>query len=525
MGGNKMEKRDKNTNRALEYVLYGGLTKEKYNEIKPIVINNGYGIFKTISIFITVIFFIMSLVSPLIEDLKNTFLLYLISFVAFAILTVIYVLWISPKSKLANPFIYLISIFGWISVLLLSGVIETERISVTFLIVMMFSSILFSDKPSNYIIMLFSVECVFILLVCLNKSGITLIRDITYSTSLFFMSIAMNIFQTSLKYKHMSGFMTLNKEITKEREQNEKERIIKDGQIDVYRSLSQDFVNIIHVNLSKNKVEHFLNNQLSKLSDEELSTIPYDDQLDLYVKQIVIKEDREMFRQAMDREALINYLKKNDVLLLRHGITKNGTLTHYETKVVKESERDGDIIVVIAAHDVEKEVQKEQYYKKTIMEVRVLANSDALTGAKNKSAYIQVERSLMKDIYTGNIEDFAIIMFDINGLKKTNDTYGHDVGDILIINAYKFIKNIFNNVDIYRIGGDEFVCILKEDDFINRTKLIEKFKTDIKQNKNGVSIAIGMAEYDNEKDRTIDQVFKRADEAMYEDKHKNNSDL
>ena len=97
MGGNKMEKRDKNTNRALEYVLYGGLTKEKYNEIKPIVINNGYGIFKTISIFITVIFFIMSLVSPLIEDLKNTFLLYLISFVVFAILTVIYVLWIRPK--------------------------------------------------------------------------------------------------------------------------------------------------------------------------------------------------------------------------------------------------------------------------------------------------------------------------------------------------------------------------------------------------------------------------------------------
>lgn len=56
----------------------------------------------------------------------------------------------------------------------------------------------------------------------------------------------------------------------------------------------------------------------------------------------------------------------------------------------------------------------------------------------------------------------GIIMMDLNGLKATNDTAGHEAGDELIIGAAKCMTNAFSGLgNVYRVGGDEFVALLK----------------------------------------------------------------
>lgn len=149
---------------------------------------------------------------------------------------------------------------------------------------------------------------------------------------------------------------------------------------------------------------------------------------------------------------------------------------------------------------------------------------DALTGAGSKSAYIRMTDELTKEI-TDGIAKFAVVMVDMNNLKRINDEYGHKAGDQYINGCYQIISKVFRNSLVFRIGGDEFVIISKNSDYENRLFLVEKLKDEyIKSYANTdnepwlrFSAAIGMAEYASD-DNTYELVFKRADKAMYEDK-------
>lgn len=164
-----------------------------------------------------------------------------------------------------------------------------------------------------------------------------------------------------------------------------------------------------------------------------------------------------------------------------------------------------------------KQLQKHIHY------INGLAYRDALTGVKNKMAYQEVAQRLEEQIRLGQPQ-FAVVVMDINHLKAINDQYGHDFGDILITNACKFICKIFKHSPIYRIGGDEFVAILEHTDFTNYVQLMQDFTAAMEEQarieppENRVSIARGLAVYNPESDLVFSNVFKRADDAMYQNK-------
>ena len=117
---------------------------------------------------------------------------------------------------------------------------------------------------------------------------------------------------------------------------------------------------------------------------------------------------------------------------------------------------------------------------------------------------------------------FGIIVFDLNDLKLVNDTYGHEAGDLYIIAATKLIAQIFQHSEIYRIGGDEFIALLENEDYEKRIELLEEFRKKIQLNikaRRGVIVSSGLAIFIPEKDNTFIQVFNRADEEMYQRKH------
>ena len=156
----------------------------------------------------------------------------------------------------------------------------------------------------------------------------------------------------------------------------------------------------------------------------------------------------------------------------------------------------------------------------------LLAYRDSLTGLRNTNSYWAWINDFDKEIETGEI-DFGVLVFDINYLKETNDRYGHDVGNKLIVSAARVISDTFKRSPVFRIGGDEFLVILKNRDLDEKDALLKIFdeeclnkSVDTDKESIPVSIAKGFARYDSEKDTNFIDVFNKADDAMYENKRK-----
>ena len=155
-----------------------------------------------------------------------------------------------------------------------------------------------------------------------------------------------------------------------------------------------------------------------------------------------------------------------------------------------------------------------------------LANLDSLTGIRNKTAYDRTVRKMEYELDMGNLTIFGIAMIDLNNLKMINDTYGHEQGNSAIKKLCQIICNTFVHSPVFRIGGDEFVVILKNPDYSAVYSLIANFNHELfmlEKNSNlepweKISAAIGFAAYDNKIDKSVTDVFERADKQMYENK-------
>ena len=164
---------------------------------------------------------------------------------------------------------------------------------------------------------------------------------------------------------------------------------------------------------------------------------------------------------------------------------------------------------------------KEAEQNRAIRLAKQKAYKDGLTGVKNKLAYHEALAELETALESGELTEYGLVVFDVNGLKTINDTFGHGAGDEYIKSGCKIICQSFENSPVFRIGGDEFVAILKGADYADRETLLGTFRKTINENREhgSVILASGLAVYDPSTDSSYTDVFKRADKAMYEQKH------
>ena len=157
--------------------------------------------------------------------------------------------------------------------------------------------------------------------------------------------------------------------------------------------------------------------------------------------------------------------------------------------------------------------------QKTELEIyKVRVATDPLTGVKSKHAYIDAEEEIENRINGGNMEAFAIVVFDLNDLKIINDKQGHKAGDQYIIDATHLIKEYFPHNELYRVGGDEFALFLMGEDYQNRKDIYKAFDEKMHEHvvdSNKIAISFGTSDYLPNKDTTILQTFTREDAAMY----------
>lgn len=169
---------------------------------------------------------------------------------------------------------------------------------------------------------------------------------------------------------------------------------------------------------------------------------------------------------------------------------------------------------------LEETLLRELEQKQELGSARRLAYTDPLTGVKSKRAYLEAIERIDKGVSDGSIDEFGVIVFDLNGLKTVNDTLGHEEGDRYIKEGSAIICGTFCHSPVFRIGGDEFVVILEGTDYLKRDILIAEFEELIEENQRSgkVVVSSGMDEFDLSCDTSFSSVFERADKKMYERK-------
>ena len=153
-----------------------------------------------------------------------------------------------------------------------------------------------------------------------------------------------------------------------------------------------------------------------------------------------------------------------------------------------------------------------------------LAYRDALTGLRNLTSFNSWIKNFSQESGKSPSE-FGIVVLDLNFLKETNDKFGHEIGDRVIVAAARTISYIFKRSPVFRIGGDEFVVILQGHDLEDHIELIEQMHEKAKEeyialgdNLVPVSIACGVALYGEHGAERFHDVLNRADAKMYENK-------
>ena len=145
-----------------------------------------------------------------------------------------------------------------------------------------------------------------------------------------------------------------------------------------------------------------------------------------------------------------------------------------------------------------------------------LAYTDALTRLGNRA---KADNDILD--YEKNNKDYIIISFDMNGLKKVNDTLGHDLGDKLLVTFGEILTEVFGEIgNIYRFGGDEYMVLLDDAYFehipLCITRLISLEKSRSKDFPFEIDTSYGIARSKELKDSSQSSVYKLADNRMYE---------
>jgi diguanylate cyclase (GGDEF)-like protein len=151
-----------------------------------------------------------------------------------------------------------------------------------------------------------------------------------------------------------------------------------------------------------------------------------------------------------------------------------------------------------------------------------MAEKDGMTGLYNRSKYI----NMMSKTYIYE-DQVGVIFWDINFLKKTNDTRGHEFGDKLILTVAHSIEPHTNEKDFaYRIGGDEFVMIMRDADKKAVEKKVQEWKKTLDKFQQTIDIELSVAVgYANGAGQNFDNIIRDADRLMYKNKNEMHKQL
>lgn len=279
------------------------------------------------------------------------------------------------------------------------------------------------------------------------------------------------------------------------------------------------------------KVNEFENEKLKTILDSLEDSVFYQDKDMKYryvnkafqrsvgknEKEIIGKTDFELVPYELAKlcyENSVRALKEGDFSKEEHAVGKWYHILKGKVKISETEPGVFGIVKDITKLKLQNQLHKEQLYK------------DSLTGLLNRNFYedelekIYIETEKKK-------KDFTMLILDIDDFKEINDNYGHQTGDLFIQKISEIVRNNIRKDDYaVRVGGDELVVVIFENisvgEYIGRRIIEEIEEIEIEGIKSGVSIGISDKKYPKEE---LKNIFRRADEALYQSKKYNKGTL
>ena len=238
---------------------------------------------------------------------------------------------------------------------------------------------------------------------------------------------------------------------------------------------------------------------------KKIEGLPFDKYISDFAKIFVHPDDHDIVKQT--KESLQKLEPFSSELRLLQSNGKYAWIKFTIQPLVKDGQIISTICVMININSS----------KRKIIKLEKSNKMDSFTEVYNKTSTFEI---INKEIENSNENDrFAFAITDINEFKKFNDTYGHDVGDEILIEAAKKLRKLTNdkNTIVGRFGGDEFIILFKH--YKDRKELIRRIKTiyEFKVREYSCTSSCGISIL-NEDANTFSRLFKHADKALYESK-------
>ncbi len=233
--------------------------------------------------------------------------------------------------------------------------------------------------------------------------------------------------------------------------------------------------------------------------------------------------EEDMLR-SMKNMAVEWYVDPDRYHQFNEMLEKDGRVTEFESEVYRHLTRER-IWVSESAWTVRNPDGAVTGYEGTVVEITErkkleslvahAANHDALTGLPNRALFNQV----LEDVLTSG-ELFFLAYLDLDGFKKVNDTYGHGIGDDLLVAIAGRFKNAFRiDEPVFRIGGDEFAIIMtnctREQVSLRLDRLIHAFELPFKLRGMSMKITVSVGVAASSQGIKASDILNLADIEMY----------
>lgn len=229
-------------------------------------------------------------------------------------------------------------------------------------------------------------------------------------------------------------------------DENKKNEMDLCEQFNIVNALSRDYANIISIRITTRTIKPIKLSGFIPDSFKQNDTLDstYESFFSEYIEQRVYSEDRTFMKKAIALDTIIEKLTNTDEYSSSYRVEESGELHFYEFKFMKLNSD----TVIVGFMNIDKMI-KDAKEKEMLI---ALSETDQMTSLLNR---VSGEKKVTEHLKNG--DGGFLILLDVDHFKSINDTFGHGVGDQVIIQVAKCLKSTFREHDIvFRLGGDEF---------------------------------------------------------------------